>query len=49
MREDYSDIADHMQGVADALRDALRSEISQGMEPVKSTVRSRPRSASTKS
>lgn len=34
MREDYPDIADHMQGVADALRDGLRSEISQGMEPV---------------
>lgn len=34
MREDYPDIADHMQAVADALRDGLRSEISQGMEPV---------------
>lgn len=34
MREDYPDIADHMQGVADALRDGLRSEISQVKEPV---------------
>ncbi|SIR39984.1 hypothetical protein SAMN05880558_11325 [Aeromonas sp. RU39B] len=34
MREDYPEIAEHMQGVATALREELRGDISQVKEPV---------------